>query len=181
MKLIILDRDGVINHDSRDYIKSPAEWRPLPGSLEAISCLNRSGFRVVVATNQSGVGRGLFSVETLHRIHARMLEALKEHGGDIDAIFFCPHRPDDHCLCRKPRPGLLLDAAMRLRVPLKEVLAVGDSRRDVEAAVAAGARPVLVRTGNGRTAEAELGRRGVPVYDDLAHLVRHLTAAPAPG
>ena len=175
MHLVILDRDGVINQDSPEYIKSPAEWRPIPGSLEAIARLNRAGYRVVVATNQSGVGRGLFDVETLNAIHERMRSQLAELGGSVDAIFFCPHRPQDDCDCRKPKPGLLLEIAARLRVSLAGVPAIGDSYRDVEAALAAGARPILVRTGKGRRTLAERGHPiGVPVYDDLAAAVSDL-------
>jgi D-glycero-D-manno-heptose 1,7-bisphosphate phosphatase len=182
MKLIILDRDGVINYDSRDYIKSPEEWRPIPGSLDAIACLNRSGYRVVVASNQSGIGRGIFHIESLHRIHARMTEELKERGGHIEAIFFCPHAPEDDCSCRKPRPGLLLDIALRLKVPLTEVYAIGDSRRDIEAARTAGARPVLVRTGNGRSTEQAMDHQDpTPVFDDLGAAVGHILATTADG
>ncbi|MDZ7752199.1 MAG: D-glycero-beta-D-manno-heptose 1,7-bisphosphate 7-phosphatase [Gammaproteobacteria bacterium] len=182
MKLVILDRDGVINHDSADYIKGPEEWRPLPHSLDAIACLNRAGYRVVVATNQAGIGRGLFSVQDLHRIHARMLEELKIHGGDIEAIFFCPHTPEDHCECRKPKPGLLLDVAARLKAALGEVYAIGDSQRDLDAARAAGARPLLVRTGNGRlTEQGFTAATAVPVFDDLAGAVAHILGkTPAP-
>lgn len=184
MKLVILDRDGVINHDSAGHIRSPAEWRPLPHSLDAIACLNRSGYRVVVATNQSGIGRGLFSVQDLHRIHARMLEELKVRGGYIEAIFFCPHTPEDQCGCRKPKAGLLLDLAARLKAPLDEAYAIGDSQRDLDAARAVGARPLLVRTGNGRRTEQGLTAAStVPVFDDLAGAVVHIlakTPAPAP-
>ncbi len=181
MKLVILDRDGVINHDSADYIKGPGEWRPLPHSLDAIACLNRSGYRVVVATNQSGIGRGLFSVQDLHRIHARMLEELKVHGGYIEAIFFCPHTPDDQCDCRKPKPGLLLDLAARLKAPLGGAYAIGDSQRDLDAARAAGARPLLVRTGNGRQTEQGLtAASDVPVFDDLAGAVAHIVRKTPP-
>ncbi len=170
MRLVILDRDGVINEDSDDYIKSPAEWRPLPGSLEAIARLNRNGYRVVVATNQSGIARGLFDLPTLTAIHEKMHRALVEQGGLIEAVFFCPHGPDDECACRKPRPGLLLDIAERLQIRLAGVPAIGDSLRDVQAARAAGAFPILVRTGKGNRTLAsgsdELA--GVPVFSDLA-------------
>ena len=180
MHLVILDRDGVINFDSDEYVKSPAEWRPIPGSLEAIAQLNRAGYRVVVATNQSGVGRGLFDIETLNAIHERMRAQLGEVGGSIDAIFFCPHRPQDDCACRKPKPGLLLDIAARLRVSLVGVPVIGDSRGDVESALAAGGRPILVRTGKGLRTLAEHGNpEDVPVYDDLAAAVADLLA-PAP-
>jgi D-glycero-D-manno-heptose 1,7-bisphosphate phosphatase len=175
VNLVILDRDGVINFDSDEYIKAPEEWRPIPGSLEAIARLNRAGYRVVVATNQSGVGRGLFTIETLNAIHERMRALLAEVGGSIDAIFFCPHRPQDNCQCRKPRPGLLLEIASRLRISLNGVPVVGDSWRDVEAALAVGARPILVRTGKGREALAERpAPPEVAVYDDLAAVVADL-------
>jgi len=168
MKLVILDRDGVINHDSDDYIKSPADWEPIDGSLEAIARLTSDGYRVVVATNQSGVARGLFDLNMLHRIHTRMLEAVRARGGEIEAIFFCPHGPDDECRCRKPQPGLLEEIAERLKVNLSGVYAVGDAERDVLAARAAGARPVLVRTGKGKlTLRKSKQLDGVPVFDDL--------------
>ncbi len=169
MKLIVLDRDGVINQDSDAYIKSPEEWTPIPGSLEAIARLNRHGYRVVVATNQSGVARGLFTLDTLARIHRRMLEAVRDKGGEIDAIFFCPHGPDDQCRCRKPAPGLFEEIADRLKISFEDVYAVGDSARDLVAATAVGARPALVRTGKGlRTLRKSKDLDGVPVFDDLA-------------
>ena len=151
MKLIILDRDGVINYDSDDYIKSPEEWRPIPGSLEAIARLHREGYRIVVASNQSGVARGLFDMETLGRINAKMLEAVRAKGGEIDAVFFCPHGPMDGCRCRKPLPGLFEEIAERLKTNLRGVYAVGDAERDVIAARAVEARPVLGSTGKGRS------------------------------
>ncbi|HET8808225.1 MAG TPA: D-glycero-beta-D-manno-heptose 1,7-bisphosphate 7-phosphatase [Methylophaga sp.] len=168
MSLIILDRDGVINHDSEEFIKSPAEWEPIDGSLEAIARLNYSGFRVVVITNQSGIARGLLSVEMLNRIHSKMRRMLSQVGGRIEAIMFCPHGPDDNCSCRKPLPASFNDLAHRLRIGLEHVPAVGDSLRDIEAAQAAGARPILVRTGKGAATEAAGVPEGVPVYDDLA-------------
>lgn len=169
MKLVILDRDGVINHDSDEYIKSPGEWTPIAGSLEAIARLHREGYRIIVATNQSGVGRGLYDMDMLGRIHARMLEAVRAKGGEIDAIFFCPHKPEDECDCRKPRPGLMMEIAERLKVNLAGVYAVGDSERDVQAARAVAARPVLVRTGKGRrTLKKSKLLADVPVFDDLA-------------
>ncbi len=177
MKLIILDRDGVINEDSDDYIKSPEEFIPLPGSLEAIARLNHAGFRVLVATNQSGIARGLFDLDTLHRIHEKLRRQLAALGGEIEAILFCPHGPDDNCTCRKPKPGLLRDIADRLQVSLEEVPAVGDSLRDLQAAQAVGARPLLVRTGKGeRTLAQGEGLEGVPVYADLASAVEALLA-----
>ncbi len=169
MKLIVLDRDGVINEDSDAYIKSPEEWIPVAGSLEAIARLNRHGYRVVVATNQSGVARGLFTLDTLARIHRRMLEAVRDKGGEIDAIFFCPHGPDDQCRCRKPAPGLYEEIADRLKTSLENVYAVGDSERDLVAARAVGARPALVRTGKGvRTLRKSKLLGDAPVFDDLA-------------
>lgn len=170
MKLVILDRDGVINEDSDDYIKSPEEWLPIPGSLEAIARLNQGGYRVVVATNQSGIGRGLFDIETLNRIHETMRYRLSSLGGSIEAIFFCPHTPKDRCECRKPRPGLFLDIATRLKVPLTGVPAIGDSKRDVDATLAAGALPLLVETGKGRQSLAEHPRLATqfPVFADLS-------------
>lgn len=169
MRLIILDRDGVINEDSDAYIKSPDEWRPVPGSLEAIARLTQAGFHVVVATNQSGIARGLFNVDMLSRIHNRMIDEVHHKGGEIDAIFFCPHAPHDHCQCRKPLPGLFHDIAARLKTNLNSTYAVGDSLRDVEAARAAQALAVLVLTGKGaKTARNTEALHGVPVYPDLA-------------
>jgi len=172
-KLVILDRDGVINEDSDEYIKSSCEWKAIPGSLEAIARLNQAGYRVVVASNQSGLGRGLLTINELHQIHQKMHNELSEVGGTIQAIFFCPHRPNDDCQCRKPRPGLFHDIAKRLGISLINVLAVGDSLRDLQAASAAGANPILVRTGKGqRTLNGNMaGFEEVPVYDDLAAVV----------
>lgn len=169
MQLIILDRDGVINEDSDDYIKSPEEWQPIPGSLEAIARLHRAGWHVVVATNQSGIARDLFDLDTLMRIHKKMHRAVRDTGGLIDAVFFCPHGPDDDCACRKPKPGLYNDIARRLRIDLKGVPAIGDSLRDLQAAHAAGARPLLVRTGKGpQTLVHPEFDVDVPVFNDLA-------------
>ncbi len=180
MKLIILDRDGVINQDSDDYIKSPDEWLPIPGSLEAIARLTRAGYRVVVASNQSGLARGFFDMDTLTRIHDKLHGALAVTGGAVDAIFFCPHAPTDNCACRKPKPGLLLDIAARLQISLSGVPVVGDALRDVQAARAVGARAILVRTGKGALTEARgEGLQGVPVYDDLAAAVDALLAEQA--
>lgn len=170
-KVVILDRDGVINEDSPDYIKSPGEWRPIPGSLEAIARLNRAGFRVCVATNQSGVGRGLYSLETLHAIHEKMQRTLAEHGGRIEVIEFAPEHPDRATDRRKPGPGMLLALARRLGVSLSGVPVVGDSWRDLQAAQAAGARAVLVLTGNGQRTRAEHALPDMPVYADLAAFV----------
>ena len=172
MKLVILDRDGVINEDSDDYIKSPGEWHPVPGSLAAIARLHRAGWRVVVATNQSGVGRGLFDLDTLMRIHEKMCRTVRDAGGQIDAVFFCPHAPQDHCRCRKPQPGLLIDIAERLRIKLTGVPLIGDSLRDLQAARTAGARPLLVKTGKGAATLQHPGLDpDVPVFRDLAGAV----------
>ena len=154
-KLIILDRDGVINYDSDHFIKSPAEWLPIPGSLEAIARLNQSGYRVVVATNQSGVGRGLFDMDTLVAIHDKMHKSLAAVGGRLDAIFYCPHAADSKCDCRKPRPGMFERIGAKFNVDLAGVPAVGDSLRDLQAAAAVGARPYLVLTGKGEKTQRE--------------------------
>lgn len=178
MKLVVLDRDGVINVESPEFIKSAAEWRPIAGSIEAIGSLSRAGWTVVVATNQSGIGRGLFGFGELAAIHARMLGAVAGAGGRIDGVFFCPHSPDVGCACRKPAPGLLHDIARYYGIELGGVWVVGDSARDLAAARAAGARPVLVRTGNGRDTEAQLGPgEADKVFDDLAAFVAELLAA----
>jgi D-glycero-D-manno-heptose 1,7-bisphosphate phosphatase len=160
VKLVILDRDGVINEDSDAFIKSPEEWRPIAGSLEAIGRLTQAGWTVVVASNQSGIARGLFTMETLGTIHARMREAVAEAGGRIDAIFFCPHGPDEGCDCRKPRPGMLRDIARRLDVRLDDVPVVGDSLRDLQAAAACNCTPWLVLTGKGRKTWETSGTSG---------------------
>lgn len=150
MKLIILDRDGVINQDSDAFIKNPDEWRPIDGSAEAIARLGKAGYQIVVATNQSGIARGLFDPGTLGAIHAKMHRVVREAGGRIDAVFFCPHGPDDHCRCRKPQPGMFEEILARHDVAAENVLAVGDRLRDLQAADRAGCRPVLVLTGKGR-------------------------------
>ena len=181
-KTIILDRDGVINEDSDAYIKSPDEWLPIPGSLEAIARLNRAGFRVVVATNQSGVARGYFDLAMLHRIHQKMLDSLKQVGGHLDGIFFCPHGPDDGCDCRKPRAGLLHQIAEQFQIELTGIPAIGDSLRDLQAAQEVGAQPILVLTGKGgQTLRALNGKAGLPVYRDLAAAVDTLLETTASG
>ena len=175
MKLVILDRDGTINHDSDRYIKSPEEWRPISGSLEAIARLTQAGYRVVVATNQSGIARGLFTVGALFEIHDMLQRAAMQAGGRIDAFFFCPHADADACRCRKPQPGMLLEVARRFNVPLDEVYMVGDARRDVQAAAAAGARPVLVLTGRGQQTKEQGGLPpGTQVFADLAAFAEHV-------
>ena len=175
MKLIILDRDGVINEDSDQFIKSPDEWLPLPGSLEAIALLNRAGYRVVVISNQSGLGRGLFDIQALNAIHDKMLLCLSVLGGQIESILFCPHSPDEQCECRKPKAGMFLDLQHRLNISLNDVHAVGDSLRDLQAAQLVNALPVLVRTGKGAATLANgKGLEGIPVFADLAEFTQHL-------
>ncbi|MFZ2298547.1 MAG: D-glycero-beta-D-manno-heptose-1,7-bisphosphate 7-phosphatase [Burkholderiales bacterium RIFCSPLOWO2_12_FULL_64_99] len=157
MKLVILDRDGTINHEREDYIKSPEEWVPLPGALEAIARLNHAGWHVVVATNQSGIGRGLFDMVALNAMHAKMNQLLAKLGGRVEAVFFCPHTPEDHCTCRKPMPGLFQTIGQRFGRSLDGVPMVGDLPRDVLAAQSVGCEPHLVRTGQAATMpEAEL-------------------------
>ena len=157
MKLVILDRDGVINFDSAEFIKKPAEWKAIPGSLEAIARLNHDGYRVVVATNQSGIGRGLLDIAALNAIHDKMHKALGHAGGRIDAVFYCPHAQDANCNCRKPKPGLLQDIAHRFNTELTDVPCIGDSLRDLQAAATVGARPLLVLTGKGAETAAAGG------------------------
>ncbi|MGH8247400.1 MAG: D-glycero-beta-D-manno-heptose 1,7-bisphosphate 7-phosphatase [Gammaproteobacteria bacterium] len=178
MKLVILDRDGVINIDQPDdYVKSEGEWQAIPGSLEAIGTLSRNGFHVVILSNQAGLAHGRLTIEDLNAIHRKMLTHLSQYGGVIDAILFCPHAPEDGCDCRKPNPGLFHELSRRLRVSLEGVTAVGDKLSDIEAARAAGASPVLVRTGYGQgLVDAGEVPAGVPVYADLAAVVTDLVA-----
>lgn len=172
-RLVILDRDGVINVDSADYIKSPEEWIPIPGSLDAIARLHRAGFRIYVATNQAGIARGKLTESDLAAIHARMLSAVAEAGGAIAGIEYCPHHPDAHCDCRKPAPGMLRAIERAAGVPVAGQPYVGDSLKDIRAAEAAGCEPVLVLTGNGRET-AKLRRPVSGVFDDLAAFADHL-------
>ena len=175
MKLVILDRDGVINFDSAQFIKSPAEWKPIPGSLEAIARLNQSGYRVVVATNQSGVGRDLFDMDTLNQIHAKMHKAVVAAGGQIDAVFYCPHAADSKCDCRKPKPGMFKRISETLNIDLKGVPTVGDSLRDLQAGAAVGCQPLLVRTGKGTKTEADGNLpEGTQIFADLSAAVDHI-------
>ncbi len=175
MKLIILDRDGVINYDSTQFIKSPAEWKPIPGSLDAIARLTQADYRVVVATNQSGVGRGLFDMDALNAIHNKMHRAVQSVGGRIDAIFYCPHAADSKCDCRKPKSGMFERIGACFNVDLAGTPSVGDSLRDLQAAAAVGGRPLLVLTGKG---EMTLKEGNLPentqVFPDLAAAVEHL-------
>ena len=178
-RLVVLDRDGVINHDSDAFIKSAADWRPIDGSAAAIGRLTRAGYTVAVATNQSGIGRGLLSNADLTSIHEKMRRQAERAGGRIDRIVYCPHLPDEDCECRKPKPGLLEQLAAHYCVSLQGVPVIGDSERDLLAAAAVGARPLLVLTGNGRQTHAARVAAGMPVeaYDDLASAVVSLISA----
>lgn len=175
-KLVVLDRDGVINEDSDDYIKSVAEWIPLPGSLEAIAALTRAGFEIAIVTNQSGVGRGLYTEKTLATIHRHMEDAIRRAGGAITGIYYCPHRPDEGCDCRKPKTALLRRLERDLGCSLVGVPFIGDKHSDVAAAEAVGARPILVRTGSGAATEQALRPRVVETFDDLGAAARELVA-----
>ena len=175
MKLVILDRDGTINYDSDDHVRSPNDWRPIEGSLDAIARLTQAGYRIVVATNQSGIARGYFDTATLIAIHDTVQRAAMQVGGRIDAFFFCPHDAASGCTCRKPRPGMLLEVARRFNISLKDTYMVGDAHRDVAAAAAAGARPVLVLTGRGRKTRDEGNLPpGTEVFENLAAFAEHI-------
>lgn len=180
IKLVILDRDGTINEDRDDFVKTPDEWVPIPGALEAIARLNHAGWRTVVATNQSGLGRGTFDMATLNAMHVKMNHLLAKHGGRIDAVFFCPHTPEDACNCRKPLPGLFEQIGERFGVELRDVPVVGDTLRDLQAGVAVGCQPHLVCTGKGgqmSSAQIETLCAQVPgtrVHADLTAFAEHL-------
>lgn len=175
MKLVILDRDGVINYDSDQFIKSPDEWKPIPGSLNAIAKLNHAGYTVVVATNQSGIGRGLLDMAALTAIHEKLQKMLLLAGGRIDAFFYCPHTTDLKCTCRKPEPGMLLEIADRFNADLANVPAIGDSLRDLVSAAKVGAKPILVLTGKGqKTLNSGDLPEGTEVFPDLSEAVRFL-------
>ena len=174
----MVDRDGVINEDSDEYIKSIGEWRPIAGSLEAIAALTGAGYRVAVVTNQSGVGRGLFDEPTLEAIHQHMRSAVRSAGGDLAGIYYCPHVPSAGCDCRKPRPGLFRRLERELGLSVRGAPYIGDKLSDVAAAEAVGAVPLLVRTGRGRSAEDGLSGRGVEVFDDLAAAARSILSRP---
>ena len=177
MKLIILDRDGVINLDSDAFIKAPTEWIPIPGSLEAIARLNQADYRVVVATNQSGVARGLFTMPMLNAIHQKMHAAAQLAGAEIDAVFFCPHAADQDCDCRKPKPGMFREISQRYGVALKNIPTVGDSLRDLQAGYLTGCTPYLVRTGKGQKTEEKGGLPpGTRIFSTLSAVVDHLLA-----
>lgn len=173
-KWLILDRDGVINYDSNDFIKSPDEWRPLPGSLEAIARLNEAGYQIVVISNQSGLARQLFDLATLDAIHKKFTTLLAQHGGRVEEIYYCPHGPDDACECRKPLPGLFKRFSKDFGISLDGITAVGDSVRDLQAAHTAGASAALLLTGKGKHSMAMIQGlskddplHSVPVYKDL--------------
>ncbi len=173
MKLIILDRDGVINQDSDEYIKSVDEWIPVPGSLQAMGRLYQAGYTLVVVTNQSGIARGYYDIEALHAMHSKMGRMLEQYGGHVDAVFFCPHSPKDNCDCRKPKDGMFQEIIKRYQCDLKNVPAIGDSLRDLQAAKSAGAEPILVKTGKGErtiasTDASEL--EGIAIYKNLAEV-----------
>lgn len=175
MPLIILDRDGVINYDSAYFIKSEAEWIPIPGSLEAIARLSQHGYRIIVVTNQSGISRKKLTINDLNAIHQKMMTHIAQYGGSIEAIVFCPHGSRQGCKCRKPEPGMLFEIANRLNISLKDVYCIGDSQRDIDAALAAGAKPVLVRSGNGSILDdSGTFPIDIPVYTDLADFVDNL-------
>jgi D-glycero-D-manno-heptose 1,7-bisphosphate phosphatase len=175
MKLVILDRDGVINYDSPSYIKGPDEWKPIPRSLDAIARLTQGDYRVVVATNQSGVGRGLFDMATLNAIHDKMHRAVGQAGGRIDAVFYCPHAMEANCSCRKPKPGLLEDIGRRFNTSLQDVPFIGDQLRDLQSAATVGAQPILVLTGKGAKTQREGGLPpNTRIYADLADAVKSL-------
>lgn len=169
-KLIVLDRDGVINQDSPAYIKSPEEWHAIPGSLEAIATLTQHGYKIAIATNQAGIARQHFTLETLELIHKEMLNQIAMVGGRIDGIFICPHKPEDNCTCRKPKPGLLLQAAQQFNVSPAEMLFIGDAMRDMLAAQACGVMSILVKTGHWQDIP-EIERASVPSYSNLAEAV----------
>lgn len=176
-KYILLDRDGVINQDSDDFIKSPDEWLPIEKSLDAIALLNQHGYKVVVITNQSGIARGYFSKKMLNTIHAKMHEELANVGGEIEAVYFCPHQASDDCKCRKPKAGLLLQFASDYGVDLCDILFIGDSLRDVQAAQAGGAKPILVKTGNGSKTLQENPEllTSLLIFENLYDAAKHLT------
>lgn len=178
-KFVILDRDGVINHDSAEFIKSPEEWVAIPNSLEAIALLNKHGFQVVIATNQSGIARGLYSLETLALIHEKLKRQLSRFGGEISGIYYCPHGPNDSCLCRKPKPGLLQQIANDFKLNLNKTPMVGDALRDLQAGIALGCQPILVKTGKGSTtlADKELPPN-TKVFDDLMTFANDFVKTP---
>lgn len=176
-KLIILDRDGVINKDSDNYIRSPEEWLPLPGSIEAMAQLYKSGFTVTIATNQSGLARGYFNLDTLNAMHDKMNNLLEQQQGRVAAIKYCPHGPDNQCQCRKPLPGMVEELIHEFKVTPEECWLVGDSLRDLVAGQTAGCKVALVKTGKGlRTLTKGEGLEGIPVFEDLADFTHFILA-----
>jgi D-glycero-D-manno-heptose 1,7-bisphosphate phosphatase len=175
-RYILLDRDGVINHDSDQFIKSPEEWQPIEGSLDAIALLNRHGYKIAVITNQSGLARGLFDEAMLEKIHAKMQQMVEEKGGKIDAIYVCPHGPSDGCNCRKPKPGMLESFANEHIVDLKDTAFIGDSLSDMQAAQAVGAKPILVKTGKGQKTLTKNPNLNIPVFESLYDAAKYITS-----
>ena len=176
-KYLILDRDGVINYDSKYFIKSPDEWEAIPGSLEAMADLNKAGYKIVIATNQSAIARGIFLQETLDSIHQKMIDELAKFGGNILDIFYCPHHPDDGCECRKPRPGMLLDFAKKYNADLSNICMVGDRTKDILAAKAAGAMPHFVKTNYSAEFNDEI-LKDVMMHENLAEFATWLIKQP---
>lgn len=174
LKLLILDRDGVINYDSDAYIKSVEEWIPLPGSIEAIAQLSKAGWTVAIATNQSGIARGYYDIATLDAMHARLRTLVAEQGGEVGLVVYCPHGPNDGCDCRKPKPGMLKIIAEHYKVPLAGIWFVGDSLGDLEAAKAVDSQPVLVKTGKGEKTQVKNLPVGTLIFDDLAAVAAEL-------
>ena len=177
MKLIILDRDGVINHDSDQFIKSPDEWQPIDGSLDAIAFLTQAGYTIAVATNQSGIARGYFNVQTLNEMHAKMHKLVRQAGGEISGVWFCPHTADSNCACRKPKAGMILDILDRFQAQAADTYLVGDSLRDLQAIASAGGKPILVRTGKGMKTlakDSENLPQGTQIFDSLLDFAVHL-------
>jgi D-glycero-D-manno-heptose 1,7-bisphosphate phosphatase len=175
MSFIILDRDGVINYDSDEYIKSPEEWLPIPGSLDAIAQLNRAGFRVLIATNQSGVARGYYDLETLDLIHEKLMRELAACGGYIEEIFFCPHHPEEHCACRKPNPGLIYQIQKKYPIQLAHTFFIGDSLVDIQAATTSGCMPILILSSKGQKTLAEHPELiHIPHFPNLAQAVEYV-------
>jgi D-glycero-D-manno-heptose 1,7-bisphosphate phosphatase len=180
--VVILDRDGVINEDSDSYIRSLADWRPIPGSVEAIAALSQAGYTVAVATNQSGLGRGYFELEALESIHAKLNKLVEEQGGALSGIFYCPHTPEEHCQCRKPATGLLRAIESELCLSVHDAFFIGDSLKDLQAGEAAGCRPVLVKTGKGMQTLAKIQQadvaldhpKGIPVFANLAEAAKYI-------